>query len=82
MVERFYIYPAVFTAETGGAISVAFPDVPECITCGEDEADALFSAQEALELCLLTREEDGEPIPTATSVQDIATERGQVVVLI
>jgi len=82
MAPQFYMYPAVFTAEAGGAVSVAFPDLPECITCGDDEADALFSAQEALELCLLTREEDNEPIPTPTHAQDIATERGQVVVLV
>ncbi|MEI7833367.1 MAG: type II toxin-antitoxin system HicB family antitoxin [bacterium] len=82
MAEQLYIYPAIFTSEAGGAISVHFPDLLECITCGEDETDALYSAQEALELCLLTREEDNESIPTATSARDLKTEYGQVVVLV
>ncbi len=82
MAEQVYIYPAIFTAETGNAVSVAFPDMPECVTWGENEAAALYSAQEALELCLLTREEDGETIPSATSVQEITTSDGQVVVLV
>ncbi len=82
MAEQVYIYPAIFTAETGSAVSVAFPDLPECVTWGENEADALYSAQEALELCLLTREEDGETIPSPSSVQEIATSVGQVVVLV
>jgi len=81
MAEQLYIYPAVFTTEAG-AICVHFPDLPECCTCGVDETDALSSAQEALELCLLTREEDNEPIPAATNAVDVATESGQVVVLV
>ena len=82
MAQQYYIYPAVFTSEPTGGISVAFPDIPECVTCGDTEADALFSAQDALELCMLTREEDGETIPVARSAREIATEPGQVVVLV
>ena len=38
-------------AEEGGFV-VTFPDIPEAITQGEDEADALAWAQEALEIAL------------------------------
>jgi antitoxin HicB len=42
---------------------VSFPDVPEAITQGDDEADALKQAQEALGLALLTYPRRGLPAP-------------------
>lgn len=40
-------YPATLTYETGGFV-VTFRDIPEAITQGDDEADALFMAKEIL----------------------------------
>ena len=37
-----YVYPAVLDPEPdGSAINVSFPDVPEALTWGDDEAEAL-----------------------------------------
>lgn len=40
-------YPATFTQEAVG-ITVTFRDIPEAITQGDDEADALFMAKDVL----------------------------------
>ncbi|MEW6121628.1 MAG: type II toxin-antitoxin system HicB family antitoxin [Pseudomonadota bacterium] len=44
-------------------IVVTFPDVPEAITEGVDEADAYAQAREALGLALLTYPRRGLPLP-------------------
>jgi predicted RNase H-like HicB family nuclease len=44
-----YIFPAVFSVESDG-VSVEFPDLPGCLTCGDTEEEALFMAKDALHL--------------------------------
>ena len=46
-----------------GGYVVTFPDVPEAITQGEDVADALLHAADALESALDYYIEEGLPIP-------------------
>ena len=36
-----YIFPAIFSEETGG-FNISFPDLPGAFTCGEDFEDAMF----------------------------------------
>ena len=50
--------------ETG--FVVTFPDLPEAITQGKDEADALIQAADALEEAITSRMKRGEDIPFAT----------------
>jgi antitoxin HicB len=50
----------------GGAILVTFPDVPEAVTGGATEAEAMTNAGEALELALLTYATQGRELPRAT----------------
>ena len=46
---RTFVYRARFEpGKKRGVIVVSFPDVPEAITEGRDEADAMSQAQEAL----------------------------------
>ena len=40
-------YPAKFLPDTGGFV-VTFRDIPEAITQGDDEADAIFMAKDVL----------------------------------
>ena len=47
-----YQYPARFQRDDNGTILVTFPDVPEAITFGRNEQDALRRAAEALEAAL------------------------------
>ncbi len=70
-------YPAVFHPERKGAYSVQFPDLPGCLTCGEDLQDAYRMAQEALALWLY-----GEDAPAPSVPEDIHAEEGDVVLLV
>jgi antitoxin HicB len=49
-------------AEEGGFI-VRVPALPEIVTEGDTEEEALAMAQDAIELVLESRRERGEPIP-------------------
>ena len=49
-----FVYRARFELGEKRGIVVSFPDVPEAITQGRDEADAAVQAQEAFGLALLT----------------------------
>lgn len=63
---RTYAYAAVFEPTTrDGGFVVSFPDVPEAITEGEDMADAIEQASDALGVALLTYLEMGRELPEA-----------------
>jgi antitoxin HicB len=64
---RTFVYAARFEPGDEGGIVVSFPDVPEAITQGDDEADAMRQAQEALGLALLTYPRRGLSVPDARS---------------
>ena len=66
-----YAYPAIFTTEDGN-ILVSVPDLPGLHTFGSNMADALFMAQDAIEMWLWDAENNGEAIPKASSQQKIA----------
>ena len=76
-----YFYPAIFTYEPDQEIAVVFPDL-DCATSGENEDDALLSARELLGIVLNGMEEDGETIPTPTSLNDIQVAENERVVLV
>lgn len=70
MKNKKYTFPAIF--EFGNEeIGVYFPDLDGCITGGSTELEAFKSAQEVLALHLLGMEEDGDSIPTPTSLFDL-----------
>lgn len=77
-----YLFPAVLTFEEGYEIAVTFPDLPGCATSGEDEAEAMAMAKEALGLHLWGMETDGDEIPEPSKIKDIALDPGEVVALI
>lgn len=74
-----YAYPAVFTPESGGGYSVYFPDVEGCYTQGDTMADAIFMAEDALELSLYEYEEDGKEIPKPSDTDKIEIKDGDIV---
>ncbi len=57
-----YIFPAVFEPGEIKGYTVTFPDLPGCITEGDDMEEALHMAKEVLELFLYSMEEDKEAI--------------------
>ncbi len=76
-----YFYPAVFTYDAGQEIAVDFPDL-RCATSGVNDEDALLSAREILRCVLKGLKEDGEEIPTPTSLVDIQVESNECAVLV
>ena len=76
-----YFYPAVFTYEPGEEIAVVFPDL-NVATSGIDECDALLSARECLGMALHGLEEDGEPIPAPTAVNQVEVGDNERAVLV
>lgn len=70
-----YIYAAVFEPCNEGGYSVYFPDLPGCITEGNDLREAMNMAKEALELHLWGMEDDNEPIPVPSAPEEIEVEK-------
>ena len=74
-------YPAVFhTAEEGG-FWVTFPDIPECMTQGDNMQEAYEMAVDALGLSLTSREAEREEIPKASSLDEVDAEDGTLVIV-
>lgn len=76
-----YVYPAVFEPEDG-LYNVTFPDLPNCYTCGDDLADAMYMAEDALGGWLSRAEENGADIPEASTNKSIALAPDAIVTLI
>lgn len=79
--QDHYIFPAIFYPDEK-YIGVKFPDLPGCLTFGEDLENALAMAREALGGYLLSVEDANEPIPEPTPFASITTKQGESVVLI
>ncbi|MBK1722876.1 type II toxin-antitoxin system HicB family antitoxin [Thiocystis violacea] len=56
-------YPVILEAQPEGGFVVTFADVPEAITQGEDEDEALLYAVDALETALSFYVETRRPLP-------------------
>ena len=63
MRATVFAYPATLTRDAAGRFLVRFPDLPEALTDGATEAEALREAVDALSEALMSRIVDGEPIP-------------------
>ena len=59
-------YPANLTPEENG-YSVSFPDIPEALTCGDTEEEALRHAVDALESALDFYFDQGRPVPAPSA---------------
>ena len=67
-----YTYPALFAYEKGvDGIGVVFPDLPGCVSHGNNEEDALRMGREALSLHLWGMERDSDAIPEPTPIHDL-----------
>ena len=62
-------YPVILDAQAEGGFVVTFPDVPEAITQGEDEEEALLYAVDALEAALSSYVEARKPLPAPSKAK-------------
>ena len=67
-----YVYPAVFTKD-GDGYSILFPDLDGCYTCGDDLANGMEMAEDALALFLYNFERESRPIPAATPLEKVSS---------
>lgn len=75
-------YPAIFhTAEEGG-FWITFPDIPECMTQGDDMQQAYEMAVDALGLALSSRKEEKLEIPVPSEPHQITTSTDEYCVVI
>lgn len=83
MLKDRYSYVAIFSYDEDG-ISIEFPDLPGCLPCADkdDTEGALKNAKEALGLHIWGMEQDGEELPSPTSVTDLQLEPGEIPVLV
>ena len=75
------VYPAVFTPyeDKSGGYAVEFPDLPGCVTGGDDMAEAIFLAEDAASGWILTELEEQHIVPKPTELSKIKVEQGQFV---
>lgn len=74
-----YVYPAILYPDDG-KIGVTVPDLPGCHTFGDDIADALFMAKDAIEMWLWHAENENKIIPAAS--KNLATKKGETLNLV
>ena len=75
-------YPALFHVAEEGGFWVSFPDIPECLTQGDDMSQAYEMAVEALGLALTDREKEQQPLPTISAPSAITPEPDAFLVVI
>lgn len=61
-------YPAIIEPQEPSGFLVTFPDMNEAFTEGKDMEEALFNAQEVLNLTLVGRMEEGMEIPAPSNI--------------
>lgn len=76
---RKLTYFAIFEPSTAGVFGVYFPDLPGCISMGDDFQHAQAMAKEALGLHLWGMEKDGDIIPTPTQPPFEDTPAGAII---
>jgi len=62
-MDSAHTFAVVLDPEEGGGFTVRVPSLPEIVTYGEDERQALAMAQDAIRLVLEDCAARGEPIP-------------------
>ncbi len=65
-----FSYPVDLTPDDNDTVMVTFPDVPEAVSFGADEAEALAHARDALETALTAYITDRRDIPAPSAAGD------------
>lgn len=77
------VYPAIFTQFEGeDGYAVEFPDLPGCVTEGQDLGDAIYMAVDAASGWVLTELEDGKEAPKASPISGVTAPEGSFVSLV
>ena len=80
-MKKFF-YPALFHKAEEGGFWISFPDIPECLTQGDDMTQAYEMAIDALGLALTCREKEQQPFPVSSDPTTITLEPDSFLVVI
>lgn len=80
-MERLF-YPALFHKADDCGFWVSFPDLPECLTQGDNMTQAYEMAVDALGFALTCREKERQPLPAASDPTSIIPEADSFLVVI
>lgn len=75
-------YPAIFHYAEEGGFYVTFPDLPECMTQGDDMNEAYEMAVDALGLAITSREESNEMIPRASDPSELVIDKESFIMVV
>ncbi len=64
-----YRFTVVLEPEDDTGFTVRVPALPEVVTCGDTEEEALRMVEEAIRLAIEHRRANDEPVPVAAGVQ-------------
>ena len=81
MKSKKAVYPIVLNREKDGWIVVYIPDF-DGYTQGKDLADALFMAQDAIEMAGVYLQDENKPIPAPSDIDSIETKTGEIKTLV
>ncbi len=74
-------YPAIFHKAEEGGYWISFPDIPECLTQGDNMEQAYEMAVDALGLAISSRYQQKEDIPTPSEPENISVNDGFLVIV-
>ena len=75
------VYPVIFTPCEEGGYMVTVPDFP-LNTQGDDMAEAIFMARDAIGLMGITMQDDGQPLPEPSALQSMDCAPGEIASLV
>lgn len=75
-------YPAIFHVAEEGGFWITFPDIPECMTQGDDMQEAYEMAVDALGLALTSREQEKQEIPVPSELSQIHVDADEYCVIV
>ncbi|UPJ15591.1 type II toxin-antitoxin system HicB family antitoxin [Bacillus cereus] len=81
MKKDYYVYPAILEKSSDG-YGIYFPDLPGCVSHADTQEDALKEGREALGLHLSGMEEDNDPIPEPSTIENVELEPDEYAFLI
>ena len=66
-------YPVRLIPGEEGLVLVVFPDLPEAVSCGEGEDEAIARAGDVLDIILASYRAEGRPIPRPSDIEGTPT---------
>lgn len=75
-------YPAIFHKAEEGGFWITFPDLPECLSQGDDMQQAYEMAVEALGLAITSREEEKIELPTPSEPYKMILGENEICVVV